>query len=280
MILHQLRSATIVLELGAHRWLVDPMLARKGAMPGFKMFGPGRRDNPLVELPSSAESLLATVTAAVVTHEHPDHFDAAGRAFVRERGLPVFTNRVDLLHLRSKGFDARLLSELPGDVRVEVIRSRRDRGAIGWLLGPVCGYFIAMEGEPSVYLTGDSILCEPVLEAVDRLQPDVIVAPAGAANFGVGADILFSVDELVTLARRSSATLVLNHLEALDHCPTTRAALRARMASEGLSDRVRVPEDGEAVTLSAPKRGSAVNVRSESGSPGIQKWMTAKFSGA
>lgn len=280
MILHQLRNATIVLELGAHRWLVDPMLARKGALPGFKMFGPGRANNPRVELPANADALLATVTAAVVTHEHPDHFDAAGRAFVRDRSLPVFTNRVDYAHLKSNGFDARLLSELPGDVRVEVIRARHARGALGWLLGPVCGYFIAMEGEPSVYLTGDSILCEPVLDAVDRLQPDVIVAPAGAANFGIGSDILFSVDELVTLARRSRGTMVLNHLEALDHCPTTRAALRARIAHEGLGDRVCIPEDGESVALPAPARARAVSVRAESGSPGIQKWMTARFSGA
>ena len=44
-ILH-IRSATAILSLGEHRLLVDPMLSKPGAMPGFKMFGGGRRRNP------------------------------------------------------------------------------------------------------------------------------------------------------------------------------------------------------------------------------------------
>lgn len=280
MIIHQVRNATLVLELGPYRWLVDPMLAPRATLPGFRLAALLRKRNPLVELPASADALLATVNGALVTHEHPDHFDAAGRAFVKARSLPVYTHRVDLDHLRSKGFDARLLSELGGDTRVEVVRSRHGRGPIGWLLGPVCGYFIAHPDEPTVYLTGDSILTDAVLDAAERLRPDVIVAPAGAANFGVGADILFSVDELVTLARRTSATLVLNHLEALDHCPTTRASLRARMEREGLLDRVRIPADGESLRFDARGDGVRAQTRAEEGAPGIQKWVTQRFSGA
>lgn len=103
---------------------------------------------------------------------------------------------------------------------VEVIRSRHGRGLFGWLLGPVCGYYIAPPDEPSIHLIGDSVLTRSVLDAVTRLSPDVIVVPAGAANMGIGGDILFSVDELVTLAKTATGALVFNHLEALDHCPT------------------------------------------------------------
>jgi len=66
---------------------------------------------------------------------------------------------------------------------------------------------------------------------------------------GIGGDILFSVDELVRLVRVARGQIVLNHLEALDHCPTTRRDLRARMRAEGLGDRVHVPEDGEALVF-------------------------------
>ncbi len=280
MILHPIRNATVVLELASHRWVVDPMLAARGTMPGFKVFGPGRRRNPLVDLPPGTDARLDTVDGVLLTHEHPDHFDAAGRAWVKRRGLPVYTHRLDRPHLLAKGFDARLVSELPSPWRVEVVRAQHGRGAVGWLMGPVCGYYLAHPGEPSVYLTGDAILTDAVLDAVDRLRPDVIVAPAGAANFGLGGDILFSVDELVTLARRTSATLVLNHLEALDHCPTTRASLRERLAREGLSARVRVPDDGDTLRFEAPAVAASVETRPERGEPGIQKWMTAPFSGA
>ncbi len=121
-----------------------------------------------------------------------------------------------------------------------------------------------------------------MLDAVERLQPDVIVAPAGAANMGAGGDILFSVDELVRLTTLARGQVVFNHLEALDHCPTTRAGLRARMDAEaGLSERVHVPEDGEVLTFARPREAEAVTPRPATAErPGLQKWITARFAGA
>lgn len=146
-------------------------------------------------------------------------------------------------------------------------------------MGPVSGYYLAPPGEPSVYLTGDAVLTEGVLGALDRLRPDV-VAPAGAANLGLGGAIMFSVDELVELARRASGRLVLNHLEALDHCPTSREGLRRRMADEGLAGRVHVPDDGEEVHFD---RGAAApHARlgpGPAGGPGLQKWVTSRLAG-
>lgn len=277
MIVHQLRNATMVLHYANHRWLVDPMLGAARSLPPFRMKG-ARRRNPLVDLPSNASEALASVTSLLVTHEHPDHFDSAAVRFAKERSLPVWTNRVDAGHIRGRGLDARSIEELPAPFAVEVVRSKHGRGAVGWLMGPVCGYVIAHPDEPTAFLTGDSILTEPVLEAVERHRPDVIVAPAGAANFGFGGDILFSLDELVTLARRFDGTLVCNHLEALDHCPTTRAALRERFSREGLIDRVRIPEDGERVSFDRPASSAKrIEPRPDTATPGMQKWMTALF---
>ena len=42
---------------------------------------------------------------------------------------------------------------------------------------------------------------------------------------------------------------MLNHLEALDHCPTPRSSLRADAQQRGLATRVHVPEDGEALAF-------------------------------
>ena len=108
----------------------------------------------------------------------------------------------------------------------------------------------------------------------------MIVAPAGAANFGLARDILFSVDELIALTRRSAGVVVFNHLEAVDHCPTTRAGLRARLAAEGLAARTHVPEDGELLAFTRP--ADARPVRPGPGAarrPGVQKWLTARFAG-
>jgi L-ascorbate metabolism protein UlaG (beta-lactamase superfamily) len=228
------------------------MLSAVGAMPGFKVFGGGRRANPLVALPAEAEAALASVTGVLVTHEHPDHFDRPGLRWVVERALPVWTNGVDAPNLARKGLDVRTLRDGALGMAVETIPSRHGRGVLGWLMGPVSGYFLAHPGEPSVYLTGDSVHTDGVLEAIDRLRPDVVVAPAGAANLGRGGDILFSLDELLELAARTrdaGGAVVLNHLEALDHCPTTRDELRARVADAGLAECVHIPADGEELTF-------------------------------
>jgi L-ascorbate metabolism protein UlaG (beta-lactamase superfamily) len=284
MEIHQLRNATAIVSVGAHRLLIDPMLSSRGAMPGFKIAGGGRRRNPLVDLPARTEEALASVTDVVLTHEHPDHFDPAGLAWVRSARRPVWASRADAASLAKKGLDVRLLEDGALGMRVEVVRSRHGRGLLGWLLGPVCGYFLAHPAEPSLYVVGDSVLTDSVLDAVDRLRPDVILAPAGAANMGVGGDILFSMDELVTLAKRATGRLVFNHLEALDHCPTTRGALRERMRAEGVGDRVSVPEDGERVRFAwAGARdddGATMAVRpSEAPASRLQKWVTRPFSG-
>jgi L-ascorbate metabolism protein UlaG (beta-lactamase superfamily) len=276
MQIQQLRNATILVTVGEHRLLVDPMLSPAGAMPSFRVRGGSRRRNPLVPLPPETTAALDEVTAVVVTHEHPDHFDRAGREWVASHQLPVWTSAIDAPSLRRKGLDVHELRDGSLGMRVEIIRSRHGQGLLGWLMGPVCGYYLAHPDEPSVYLVGDSVLTPSVLEAIERLQPDVIVVPAGAANMGVGGDILFSVDDLVTLVRASRGVVVLNHLEALDHCPTTRGALAARMEAEGLGARVRIPADGERVAFSRSDRGANVEVRATArAKPGVQKWVTA-----
>ncbi len=274
-----LRNATTLLSIGEHRLLVDPMLSEPGALPGFKVFGGGRRPNPLVPLPATAAAALAQATAVLVTHEHPDHFDRPGLDFARRRGLTVWASPVDAPNLRRKGLDARELRDGVLGMAVEVVPSRHGRGLLGWLMGPVAGVYLAHPDEPSLYVVGDSVLTDAVLDAIDRLQPDVILAPAGAANMGLGGDILFSLDELVALARRAPGEIVFNHLEALDHCPTTRAGLAARLTAEGLLGRTRIPADGEELvfeTRKAPHRRPRSTVASAGGA---QKWITARFAG-
>lgn len=280
MKLHHLRNATAILGVGSHRILIDPMLSEPGALPGFKMFGGGRRKNPLVPLPSEAQAALDQVTAVLLTHEHPDHFDRPAVAWIKERGLPVWAAPVDAPNLRRKGLEIQELTDGALGMRVEIIPARHGRGVIGWFMGPVSGVYLAHPGEPSVYLTSDATLDDRVFEAIKRLQPDVILAPAGAANFGLGRDILFSTDELVALARLAPGDLVFNHLEAIDHCPTTREQLRERMKTEGLLARVHIPDDGGELEF-AP-RDSAPQPRLEAAvarRPGLQKWLTAFFAG-
>jgi len=39
------------------------------------------------------------------------------------------------------------------------------------------------------------------------------------------------------------------HMEALNHCPTTRAQFREAVAGAGLAGKVRVPADGQVLVI-------------------------------
>ncbi len=280
MKIHHLRNATMIITIGEHRLLVDPMLSSPASFPGFKLFGGGRRKNPLAPLPSEAGAALDVVTDVLITHEHPDHLDPAAIQWISDRNLPVWAGGVDAPNLKKKGLNVEVLKSGSLGMAVERIPTRHGRGLIGWLMGPVSGFFLAHPEGPTVYLTSDAVMSDSVLEAVDRLQPDLIVAPAGAANFGAFDDILFSVDELVTLIQRAPGSVILNHLESLDHCPTTRRDLRERMRAEGLDAKVHIPEDGEELVFERRTDSSHAPVHSGTeGQPGFQKWLTSFITG-
>lgn len=248
MQIHHLRSATFILSTGEHRVLVDPMLGSVGSLPGFDVLGKGLGfRNPTVELPEGSDAALDAVTAVLMTHVHPDHLDRAGIDLVRDRGLPVYAHHNDISTLRGHGLDSRPLGRgepfLGGTA--EAIPTQHGHGFIGWLMGGGVGWLVQLPGEHPLYLTGDTVLTDAVRAVLVDRRPEVVVAPAGGAWFRVGRPILFELDELVELVRLAPGTVVLNHLEALDHCGVTREAVRARLAAEGLS--AEVPDDGELV---------------------------------
>ncbi len=280
MKIHHIRNATMLVTLGEHRVLVDPMLSEPATLPGFKLFGGGRRKNPLVPLPADAMSTMEQATEVLVTHEHPDHLDVLAIEWIRDRGLAVWAAGIDASNLTRKGLDARTLPDAVPGLDIEVIPGRHGRGVMGWLMGPVSGFYLSHPDEPSLYLTGDTVLTDDVQEAMDRLRPELIIAPAGAANFGIGSDIIFSAAEQLELVKRATGDVLFNHLEALDHCPTTRAGLRETMDAANVGQRVFIPADGERLEFS--RRGSEPHVvpkASNQRRPGFQKWLTAKFAG-
>lgn len=271
---HHARNATGILELGEHQILIDPMLSEPGTLPGFKMFGGDKRRNPLVSLPEPSREALDRVTAVLITHEHPDHLDKPGVAWIRERGLRVHASSIDVRHLRSRGLEVEEVYDRLLDIPAEVVPGRHGRSIFAFLMGPVSGYYLAAPDEPSVYLTSDSVWSAPVEDAIESLQPNVIVAPAGAANFGKGPDILFPLDETIELVRRAPGQVILNHLEAVDHCPVTRDDLSDRLRSKGLLEKVWIPQDGETREYDAhqgPPRPPRATKRRK---PGLQKWLT------
>jgi L-ascorbate metabolism protein UlaG (beta-lactamase superfamily) len=261
MQLTQIRNATVLLEFGtgsqAVALLVDPMLAEAGALPSLRYLGGTRRRNPLVPLPAEAASTLDRATHALITHcqkGHFDHLDRAGRRFLRERALPVACMPDDAAWLAARGLRTLPLSGLARQPflggHITAIPCLHGRGWVGRLMAHGVGYLIEMPDEPSVYVVGDTVLTEPVRHCLSVLQPDVVVLPAGGARFDLGGEILMDADEVAEAVRDYGGQVVVNHLEALDHCPVTRETVRERAAF--LGERLWVPRDGESRRYEVP----------------------------
>ncbi|HEY1057210.1 MAG TPA: MBL fold metallo-hydrolase [Limnobacter sp.] len=257
MKIRHIRNATIVIECGPYQILVDPMLAPKGALPPLKFSG-GMVRNPTVELPTEAEAALQGVTHCLITHcqkGHFDHLDRAGKAWLRHHQIPVICTPHDAPHLASKGLNVQPLQLNEQGVgrffegQIRTIACVHGRGFVGSFMEHGVGYFIEMPGEPSLYLSGDTILTPDIAQFVVANQPAVSVVPAGGARFDFGGDIIMGVEDVLEFARISEGLVVANHLEAISHCPVTRQALASAAQKAGVAARLRIPADGEAIDV-------------------------------
>jgi L-ascorbate metabolism protein UlaG (beta-lactamase superfamily) len=252
----QVRNATLRLDFGGVRFLIDPMLAEQGAYPGFEGTANSHLRNPLVPLTLPMDEIL-DVDALIVTHTHPDHWDEAAKALV-PKSLPVFAqNEGDAELIRGADFsDVRILTEHTEFNGVSLSKTGGQHGsdaayaAIGEILGQVCGVVFRHPEERTLYLAGDTIWNEHVEEALARHRPEAIVLNAGDAQVpGLGSIIMNSEDVRAVHEAAPEATLIASHMEAVNHCLLSRTELRASAEAEGFAGSLRVPEDGETVAL-------------------------------
>ena len=256
----QLRNATLIIEFGEVCLLVDPMLAAEGQLPALKYFA-RRRRNPLVGLPDNAAEHLQRVTHCLITHcqkGHFDHLDRAAIRWLRERNTPVLCMTDDADYLRKRRLNVQELPGLSGgrffNGSIQAIACLQGEGFVGRLMAHGYGYFIQIPGEPSLYLAGDTMLTADVRHCLSALAPAVSVLPAGGARFDLGGEIIMGQADILAALQLSNGIIIANHLEALDHCPVTRAGLLQEATRRGISERLRVPLDGETLEFSSDQQ--------------------------
>ena len=81
-------------------------------------------------------------------------------------------------------------------------------------------------------------------QCLTQRQPRVTILHSGGAQFDLGAKIIMNAKDMIDACGLTTGIVFANHIEALDHCPTTRAELLSATVEAGLTGRILIPEDG------------------------------------
>ncbi|MGM0389381.1 MAG: MBL fold metallo-hydrolase, partial [Natrinema limicola] len=174
---------------------------------------------------------------------HPDHFDEAAKEAL-EADIPLFCQPEEADAFTDEGFtDVRPVDDEVSFESITIHRTpgRHGHGQLAEEMGPVSGF--VFEGDETLYLAGDTIWYDAVERTLDRFEPDMVVLNGGEAQFNQGEPITMGVEDIVAVRDATDATVVVVHMEAINHCLLTRDKLRSETAD------VHVPEDGEQVSL-------------------------------
>lgn len=248
----QLRNATLIIEYAGKKFLVDPMLAEKGAFPGFEGTPNSHIANPLVELPIPMDEIL-DVDAVIVTHIHPDHWDEAAINLVPKDMLIFTQNEKDAAAIQAQGFsNIRVLGEKTVFDDITLIRTPGQHGRgktleeMAEVLGHVSGVVFKHPDEKTFYIAGDTVWYDGVEENLKKYDPDVIVLNSGDAQV-VGFDpiIMDKKDVYEVYKAAPRATIIASHMESVNHAMLSRKELREFLSEKNMTQRVLVPEDGE-----------------------------------
>lgn len=249
-----LRHATLIVEMHGLRLLVDPMLSPVGALDPVPNAANDRRI-PLVPLPlndAELDTLLHEIDAVIVTHTHRDHWDVAAIDRLR-KNVPMLCQPPDRDTIAAAGFvDVQPIEEdlVWHGITITRTGGQHGTGAIGQRMGPVSGFVLQAQDEPTLYIAGDTIWCDEVATALHRFQPQITILNAGAAQFLSGAPITMTAADVAEVCRALPITQVIAvHMETINHCLLTRAQLRDQLVAVDLSDRVLIPADGERHTF-------------------------------
>ncbi|MHC9063699.1 MBL fold metallo-hydrolase [Nitrospira sp. CMX1] len=253
MKLTQIRNATLNVEYAGKKFLIDPMLSGKGGYPGFPGTVNSHIPNPTVDLPLPMSEILA-VDAVVVTHTHQDHWDDTAKTVI-PKDMPIFTqNARDQWDIQMSWFrNTRALEERNEFDGITLIKTcgQHGRGEIleglmGDILGDVCGLVFKHPSEKTLYIAGDTVWYKGVQENLDHYKPDIIVLNGGDARVLPHEPIIMGKEDVYEVFKAApSATLIVSHMEAVNHATLSRKDLRTFLLERGMTSRVLVPEDGE-----------------------------------
>lgn len=252
----QIRNATLKINYGGKKILIDPWLAEKDALPGFGGTINQHIRNPTSELPMPINEII-DVDAVILTHDHPDHWDDAAKAAIPKDMLIFTQHEKDAESVKSAGFSkVRILDEITHYEGITVIKTSGQHGRpkivedMKELLGEVSGIIFKHPSEKTFYIAGDTVWCGEVEQSLKKYHPDVVVLNSCDAQVIGNESIIMGKEDIYEVYKSApEAVIIASHMEAVNHATLTRKDLAEFLKEKGMTQRVLVPADGELYTF-------------------------------
>lgn len=246
------RNATLILQYGGHKILIDPMLSKKGEIESWA----GIARNPTVDLKLPINKITDNVDLVLVSHTHADHFDDAA-VRILNKSIKILNQPADSAFFITKGYtNARTLHKNINwkNINIERVNGEHGSGKVLEMMGKTSGFILSAKGQPTIYIMGDAIWTNQIKANIARINPDYIIVNSGGAQIKGFENVPIIMDEKQTMdliASSGRAKVIAVHMEALDHCRTTRASLSKEAQKNGVGkDKLIILKDTETFQLS------------------------------
>ncbi|MDR1893309.1 MAG: MBL fold metallo-hydrolase [Spirochaetales bacterium] len=240
----QIRHATCIIEFGDVKFLVDPILYKKHTLTPIR--GGIALNNPLVDISVDIET-IKNIDIILLTHLHRDHFDPE-IINVFGKDIPIVCSNKYKNKLSEFGFsNLNLINDKIELKNIEIIltKGKHGRGAVGISMGKSYGFILKVKTNKILYITGDTIWCKCIENAIETYNPNYIVGFAGSATIKNSHITLDENDIKNIIKKTSKAKVIINHMDAWNHCFLTREKLKSILKYNNLY----IPNDGETIIL-------------------------------
>lgn len=246
------RNATLVIDYAGKKILVDPMLSPKGAIDSWA----GIQKNPTVELTMPVEEIVKNIDLVIVTHTHEDHFDKPASSTLN-KSVELIMQPADKEFFKKEGFINATVVEgqkVWNGITINRVEGKHGSGKVLEMMGKTSGFVLQAKNQPTVYIVGDTIWNEDIKKDIEKFKPDYIIVNSGGAlmkDFSDTPIIMNEVQTMALIAASGKAKVIAVHMDALDHCFTTKAILKKKASELKIGqDKLIIPEDGEKLILS------------------------------